>query len=144
MDWGNPGTFLSIAKTIISFANDAGGELFIGIKDTPRELSGLPENDLFQIEEKVGNIIFDLCFPVIIPQITFHTIDDKHLIKVQIYRGNNLPYHLKSKGKLKGTYIRVGSSNRLADEAIIQEMERQKRNISFDSELIYDKKIGNY
>ena len=115
--------------------------MFIGIKDSPRELTGLPEDDLFQIEEKVSNIIFDLCFPVIIPQITFHTIDDKHLIKVQIYRGNNLPYHLKSKGKLKGSYIRVGSSNRLANEAIIQELERQKRNISFDSELIYDKKI---
>ena len=42
-------------------------------------------------------------------------------------------------GKLKGTYIRVGSSNRQADETIIHELERQKRNISYDSELIYDK-----
>ncbi len=46
------------------------------------------------------------------------------------------------KGKLKGTYIRVGSSNRLADEEIISELERRKRNISFDSELTMDKPVN--
>lgn len=33
----------------------------------------------------------------------------------------------------KGTYIRVGSSNRLASEEMIQELEWLKRNITFDS-----------
>jgi ATP-dependent DNA helicase RecG len=37
-----------IAKTIVAFSNDAGGELFIGIQDNPRELKGLLENELFQ------------------------------------------------------------------------------------------------
>ena len=35
--------------------------------------------------------------------------------------------------------IRVGSTNRLADETLISELERRKRNISFDSEIIPDK-----
>ena len=48
-------------------------------------------------------------------------------------------HYLKEKGKLQGTYIRVGSSNRLADETIITELERRKRNVSFDSELVPDK-----
>ncbi|MBI4645431.1 MAG: ATP-dependent DNA helicase, partial [Bacteroidia bacterium] len=38
-----------------------------------------------------------------------------------------------------GTYIRVGSTNRLADAEIIAELERQKQNISFDSELTHQK-----
>lgn len=38
-------------KTIVAFANDAGGELYIGIKDKPRIVVGVPENDLIQIEE---------------------------------------------------------------------------------------------
>lgn len=46
------------------------------------------------------------------------------------------PYYLKDKGKLKGTYIRVGSTNKLADETIIAELERRRRNISFDSEVV--------
>ena len=49
------------------------------------------------------------------------------------------PYYLKEKGKLQGTYIRVGSSNRLADELIIAELERRNRNISFDNEIVTEK-----
>jgi hypothetical protein len=71
--------------------------------------------------------------------ISFLNIDDKHLIKITVYLGSMPPYYLKEKGKLQGTYIRVGSSNRLADEAIIAELERRKRNISFDSELVVEK-----
>jgi predicted HTH transcriptional regulator len=72
-------------------------------------------------------------------EITFLTDEDKHLIKVSVYRGSTPPYYLKDKGKLQGTYIRVGSTNRLADETIIAELERRRRNVSFDSEIIVDK-----
>lgn len=128
-----------LAKTIVSFANDAGGDLLIGIDDTARELIGLQEDELIQIEEKISNIIFDRCYPAILPEIKFLTISEKHLIQVTVFRGSTPPYYIKSKGKSKGTFIRVGSSNRLADENIISELERRKRNISFDSELILDK-----
>ena len=40
---------------------------------------------------------------------------------------------------MKGTYIRVGSTNRLADKEIIQELERKRRNISFDGETVLEK-----
>lgn len=92
-----------------------------------------------EIEEQISNIIFDRCYPAILPDITFLTEEDKHIIRVTVYRGSALPYYRKDKGKLKGTYIRVGSSNRLADEEIIAELERRKRNISFDSELVMNK-----
>jgi len=127
-----------IAKTIVAFANDAGGELFIGIRNEPRELVGVKEDSLIRLEEQISNIIHDHCYPVIIPDISIHTIEGAHLIRVQVYRGSNLPYFLKEKGKTKGTYIRVGSTNRLADSEIIAELERQKRNISFDSELVHE------
>jgi Predicted transcriptional regulator containing an HTH domain and an uncharacterized domain shared with the mammalian protein Schlafen len=128
-----------LANTIIAFANDAGGELYIGIRNNPREITGLPEEDLMKIEEQVSNIIFDRCYPAILPDITFLTEDDKHIIRVTVHRGSAPPYYQKDKGKLKGTYIRVGSTNRLADEEIISELERRKRNVSFDSELLMDK-----
>lgn len=131
-----------LAKTIIAFANDAGGELYIGIRNNPREITGLPEEELMSIEEQISNIIFERCYPAVLPDITFLTDEDKHIIiRVTVYRGSTPPYYLKDKGKLKGTYIRVGSSNRLADEEIIAELERRKRNISFDSELVMDKPV---
>ncbi|RLD77656.1 MAG: ATP-dependent DNA helicase [Bacteroidetes bacterium] len=125
-------------KTIIAFANDAGGVLFIGIKDFPREIVGISEDRLLKIEEQISNLIYDNCYPIISPDISIVNYDGKFVIKVQVYRGSNLPYYLKSKGKNKGTYIRVGSSNRLANEDIILEMERLKRNISFDSEAFVE------
>ncbi len=133
-----------LAKTIVSFANDAGGELFIGIQNEPRELVGIPEDDLMKIEEKISNIIHDHCQPVIIPDISFHGENGVSYIRVQVYRGSNLPYYLSNKGMKDGTYIRVGSSNRQADSDIIAELERQKRNISFDSDLIHDRSIEDF
>ena len=134
-------TGADFARTIVAFANDAGGDLYVGIKNEPRELTGVHEDDLFRLEEQISSIIHDQCYPIIVPEISFQSVDDKHFIHVQIYRGSNFPYYIKSKGKIGGTYIRVGSSNRLANMEIIAELERQKRNISFDSELLFDQSI---
>jgi ATP-dependent DNA helicase RecG len=131
-------TSSELSRTIVAFANDAGGELFIGIRNEPRELIGIPEDELMQLEEQISNIIHDQCHPVIVPDISFHGNNGARFMRVTIYKGSNLPYFLKSKGKLNGTYIRVGSTNRVADAEIIAELERQKRNISFDSELLFD------
>lgn len=128
-----------LAKTIVAFANDAGGELFIGIRNEPREVTGIPEDNLFKLEEKISNLIHDSCYPVIVPDISFHGDTGARFIRVKIFRGSNFPYYLKKKGKAAGTFIRVGSTNRQADAEIIAELERQRRNLSFDSELIHDK-----
>ncbi|WP_102408189.1 RNA-binding domain-containing protein [Parabacteroides bouchesdurhonensis] len=130
-----------LAKTIVAFANDAGGELYIGVNDIPRSVIGLDEDKLIAMEEKISNTIFDRCYPAILPEIKFISENDKRLIQVTIFRGSTPPYYLKEKGKLQGTYIRVGSTNRLADETIIAELERRKRNISFDSEIIPEKTL---
>lgn len=128
-----------LAKTVVAFANDAGGDLFIGIADNPRAVVGVEEEKLMAIEEKISNLIFDRCYPAILPDVKFISQNNKHLIQVTIFRGSTPPYYLKDKGKLQGTYIRVGSTNRLADETIIAELERRKRNISFDSEVVPEK-----
>ena len=122
-----------LAKTVIAFSNDAGGEIFIGIKNEPRQVAGIPDEALFRTEEQIANIIADLCEPTILPEITFVAVENKTVIRVKIYRGSQVPYYLKTAGKLKGAYIRVGSSNRLASEEIIRELERIRWNISFDS-----------
>jgi len=130
-----------LAKTILAFANDAGGELYIGIKDNPREVVGLKEDDLLSLEEKIASLIHDLCEPVILPEITFLQHEGKHIIRTQVYKGSTPPYHLKNKTVEEGTFFRVGSTNRLASPEMIAELERRKKNISYDSELGYSKTI---
>jgi ATP-dependent DNA helicase RecG len=132
-----------LAKTVIAFANDAGGNSYIGVQDNPRLIVGLPEDDLVELEEQISNIIFTRCYPAIIPDISFLATNDRHLIKITVHRGSMPPYYLKESGKQEGTYIRVGSTNRKADHAIIEELERRKRNVSFDGELVFDKIVKN-
>ena len=80
-----------LAKTVVAFANDAGGEIYIGINDNPRQIIGLSEEELPRIEEQISNLIYDRCYPIILPEVSFLTIEDKHLINVCIYRGSMPP-----------------------------------------------------
>jgi predicted HTH transcriptional regulator len=130
-----------LCKTVVAFANDAGGELFIGIKNQPRDVIGVPEEQLLKIEEKISNIIHDNCYPLILPEIFFVNYEGKHLVVVKVFKGSNPPYYLKNKGREDGTYIRAGSNNRLADKEVIEELERQRLNISFDSLPVYSKEL---
>ena len=43
-----------LAKTVVAFANDAGGEIYIGINDNPRQIIGLSS---IVKKETSGNII---------------------------------------------------------------------------------------
>jgi ATP-dependent DNA helicase RecG len=53
---------------------------------------------------------------------------------VEIFRGNLLPYYLKSEGKEHGTYLRISASNRKAALLHVIELERQRASQSFDEE----------
>lgn len=127
-----------IVQTVIAFANSVGGELFIGIDDKTKIVSGVPDSEIFKMEENISQLVFDNTHPLIIPDITIYSYKDRNILCIKVYPSKNGPYYFKSKGKNKGTYIRVGTTNRLADDAILNELERRHRNISFDSLPVYD------
>lgn len=54
---------------------------------------------------------------------------------IEIYPSSLKPYFISSKGVENSAYIRVGATNRLANKAIITELEREKSNTSFDEEI---------
>ena len=122
-----------IAKSVIAFSNTSGGKLVIGVNNK-REIVGIDEDKIFEYEEKISSIISDLCYPNILPEIYVQNIHGKVVLVIEVFRGSLLPYYLKNKGKLKGTYIRVGSTNRVVDEAMITELQRQRFNKTFDEE----------
>ena len=131
-----------LSNTVVAFSNGAGGKLIIGISDE-KEIIGITDEEIIELPDKISNIIYDSCYPAILPEIYIKNIDGKKLLIINIFPGNLKPYFIKAKGKLKGTYIRVGATNKIADEEMIQELERQKRNISFDEEIMYDYDINN-
>ena len=127
-----------LVKTVIAFANGAGGKIVLGVKNEPKEIVGVPEDKLFTLEERISSLIFDKCVPTIIPEIYIQAVQGKNLLVVEIFPGSQKPYYLKPKGKHKGAYIRIGSSNRLASHEILETLERQRRKLSFDALPAYD------
>src|SRR6056297_2352360 len=124
----------AIAKTVIAFSNTAGGKLIIGVNDQG-EVTGLKSDvDILELEDKVASVIYDNCYPNVLPDIYTTTIDDQVLLVIEVYRGNLLPYYLKKHGKNEGVYIRIGATNRKASYENILELERQRMNLSYDQE----------
>lgn len=129
---------LAIAKTICAFSNGAGGSVIIGIRDRDKTLVGIDELEIPDVEEQVANITYEMLEPIPSFNTTMHNIEGKLLLKVEVYPGRLKPYHLKEKGEMEGTFVRVGSTNRKADPEIIEELRRQRMNISFDETAVQD------
>ncbi|MBU2264449.1 putative DNA binding domain-containing protein [Patescibacteria group bacterium] len=127
-----------IAKTVIAFANGAGGRIVFGIRDNPREISGIPDEGIFPLEERIAQHIADQCAPLIIPDIYIQACEGRNLLVVEVFSGFQKPYYLKSKGKSGGIYVRIGSANKLASEDVREELERQRRKISFDAVPVFN------
>ncbi len=119
-------------KTVVSYANTQGGKLFFGVADETREIVGIDESILFQTMDSIANSVSDSCEPQIVPEIEPYTIEGRTIIVVTVSPEPQRPYYLKSKGKEKGTYIRVGATTRLASSEKIKELEMEGAKISWD------------
>ena len=127
-----------ISQTAVAFANGAGGKILIGITDD-RKIVGIDEKqDIFRIIDDLNTIIYDSCYPNINADIYTENKDNKTILVIEVFPGNLKPYYIKSMGKENGVYIRVGASNRKASYENILELERQRRNITFDEEIDWD------
>lgn len=118
-----------IIHTIIAFANTAGGKVLIGVKDKTKEIVGLA--DPVEEEMRLANAIADSIEPLFNPDIHVVSWRNKEFLLIQVPHSVG-PYYAKAKGLKKGTYIRLGSTNRLADAAILAELERLGENECFD------------
>jgi predicted HTH transcriptional regulator len=89
------------------------------------------------LEEKISNSIHDSIRPSISPYIQIINLKNRQLLSVQILPGQQKPYYLASKGLEKGTYIRIGSTNRQADLSAIEELKRQAYGISYLDQMFF-------
>lgn len=118
-----------IVKTIVAFANTAGGILVIGVKNRTKEIIGLA--DVLKEEEKVANAIADSVFPLLVPDIEMHTYREKEILILRVPHAAG-PFYIKAEGEKHGTYIRFGSTNRIVDEEMLTSLRLFAANLSFD------------
>ena len=127
-------------KTVVAFANGNGGKIVFGVKDNG-EIVGV-ENE-FEVMDGIINAISDSCYPMIVPNISLHTLENKTAVLVEIEGGKKKPYYLKSKGMQRGTYIRSGATTRIIEEDyILKELVLEGKNKYFDQQICYGESIS--
>jgi ATP-dependent DNA helicase RecG len=122
-----------IIKTIIAFANTAGGTIVIGVEDGTKKIVGV--SDPLAEEERLASVINDSIAPLLMPDIDIQSYGNKELIIINVPHVTG-PCYLKSAGLEKGTYIRLGSTNRVVDDETLISLKNFAKNVYFD-ELPY-------
>ncbi len=117
-----------ILKTLVAFANTAGGTLVIGLEDDGN-LRGV--SNVKMEEERIANAVSEGIAPALFPDIEVATIDDVSLLVIHVARWPG-PYFLKADGAERGVYVRLGSTNRRAGPEAIEELKRESRHRAFD------------
>jgi len=118
-----------ILKTVVAFANTAGGTIVIGIEDKNKKIVGVT-NPLAE-EERLASVIVDSITPAIMTDIEIQTYHNKELIIINVPHIAG-PCYIKSLGIEKGTFVRLGSTNRIADAQTIISLKNVARNVSYD------------
>ena len=123
-------------KTVVAFANTAGGTIVVGVADRTKEVFGVTEP--LELEERIANLIHDCVEPLVIPTTEIMAWREKSVLSVEVPLSSMRPHFMKKKGLGQGVYVRVGSTNRIADRLLIEELKRSVQNRSFDEEPMVD------
>jgi ATP-dependent DNA helicase RecG len=125
-----------ILKTAIGFSNMYGGRLIIGVRND-REITGIPEDTIESLLEFLHKSIYENCAPPIYPMIFTQRFGDRLVLIIRIEAGTNKPYHLRSEGVVKGTYVRMGRSTLRADVQTRSDLQNCSRGITGDAVPLY-------
>jgi ATP-dependent DNA helicase RecG len=120
-----------VLRTIVAFANTAGGVVLLGVEDRTRKVTGIP--DVLDTEERLANLVADSIRPHLVPSIEIVPWRKTHLLAIEVYPSSSRPHHLERFGPEKGVFVRLGSTNRRADTSQIRSADTRKRDLSMNN-----------
>ena len=111
-----------IARTMVSFANNKGGRLLVGISDDGT-ISGLKSED----EEKymITRAAHFFCKPALEPVFEEIYIDDKVILVAEIKKSEIKPHYALGEDKKWWVYIRVNDKSVLASKIVVDVLKRE-------------------
>ena len=122
----------AVVRTVVAFANTSGGTLVIGVEDKTKKVKGVL--DPLQAEERLVNMVVDNIHPHLSPDIEILPWRKTQVMAVHVYPSSAKPHYFKRLGFQKGVFVRIGSSNRVADRCMTEEMKRQSLNQFYDEQ----------
>ena len=120
-----------IVRTVVAFANTAGGVLLVGVEYKTGFVRGVA--DVLEAEERLANIVADGVTPQVVPGLEVLPWRGTHVLAAEIFPSGRRPHRVEAEGR-SGVYVRVGSSNRRADAALVDEMRRFANRQPYDEE----------
>ena len=123
-----------VLRTVVAFANTAGGTVLIGVEDGTRHVRGI--SDPLALEELLANVLSDGIAPRLVPDIEVLLWRSTNVVAVQVFPSPSRPHYLKAAGVEAGVYVRVGSTNRRADGELVAELRRASLGKSFDEQAM--------
>lgn len=125
-----------VLRTLVAFANTAGGTVLVGVEDRTRHVRGV--NEPLDLEERLANLISDNIVPRLVPELEIIPWRRSHVVAVQVHASPIRPHYLRREGADAGVYVRVGSTNRRADRELIDELRRFARGEAYDEQPVLD------
>lgn len=107
-----------------------GGILIVSVEDGCKSVVGVV--DPTKEEERIARLISDSIHPLLVPDIYLLWWQNITVIAVEVFPSGLRPHYLKAKEIPGGVYLRVGSSNRAADPAQVQELQSSVLGQTFD------------
>lgn len=114
----------SLLKTVSAFANFHDGRIIIGINDD-KTLIGVDNPE--ELRLNIENSINDNLEPCPYYEISTKTIDDKTILIISVYKGDNTPYTVNNKA-----YKRSDTATVQVDKFLYQNLILAGRNKGFD------------
>lgn len=71
-----------VLKTLVAFANTAGGAVAIGVENATRRVLGVP--DVLAVEERLASLVVDTIRPRLAPDIEILPWRKTHVLVVQV------------------------------------------------------------
>ncbi|MDR1266382.1 MAG: putative DNA binding domain-containing protein [Propionibacteriaceae bacterium] len=118
-----------VLQTVVAFANSAGGELVVGVRDDATVVGvGEPLTE----QDRLSRMVADSIKPQLAPLIELVTVAGKTLLVASVPLGSQRPYYLKASGRYGGTYYRSGADNLQAGASMVDELALSSRGRTFD------------
>ncbi len=125
----------AIVKEIIAFCNTTGGTIILGYDDNGKVV-GLKDakSDLDRLSSKINDSIEPSVNFLISSRIEIE--ENKEIIVVEVLRGTNKPYYIRSKGMTtEGVFVRLGATVQHATKETIKEMIIESSGVSFEKNI---------
>ncbi|RYZ99029.1 MAG: ATP-binding protein [Sphingobacteriaceae bacterium] len=110
-----------IAKTMVSFANNKGGKLLVGVADNGAILGVKSEEEEKYMLTKAAHLY---CRPALDPVFEEVYIDDKIVLVVDIQPSNDKPHSSLAEDGKWWVYIRVKDKSVLASKIVLEVLKR--------------------